>query len=208
MGSFCCLADKVIHCFLNYQPFLYVLRGKVDLGTGCSLGLGCGDQGNLIVGDVTLDVPPRQRELISFRISGQDFCTDVRQVREIRGWTAVTAMPHAPQFVVGVINLRGTVMPVVDIGARLGFAASVPTEHHVIIVVNVKGQWTGLMVEDVSETSSVPADQIHPAPNVASRQTRDFVEGYIIRGESMVTVISLDHVIPEISPEALEALAL
>jgi chemotaxis signal transduction protein len=60
----------------------------------------------------------------------------------------------------------------------------------------------------VSETSTVPADQIHPAPNVASRQTRDFVEGYIIRGESMVTVISLDHVIPEISPEALEALAL
>jgi purine-binding chemotaxis protein CheW len=163
---------------------------------------------NPIMGDVTLGLPQRQRELISFRISGQDFSTDVRQVREIRGWTAVTAMPHAPQFVVGVINLRGTVMPVVDIGARLGFAASVPTEHHVIIVVNIQGQWTGLMVEDVSETSTVPADQIHPAPNVASRQTRDFVEGYIIRGDSMVTVISLDHVIPEISPEALEALAL
>jgi len=208
MRSFCCLADKVVHSFLKYQPFLYALKGKVDLGTGFGLGLGRGDQENLIMGDVTLDLPQRQRELISFRIAGQDFSTDVRQVREIRGWTAVTAMPHAPQFVVGVINLRGTVMPVVDIGARLGFAASVPTEHHVIIVVNVKGQWTGLMVEDVSETSSVPADQIHPAPNVASRQTREFVEGYIIRGESMVTVISLDHVIPAISPEALEALAL
>jgi len=158
--------------------------------------------------EASLGLQQPNRELISFRISGQDFCTDVRQVREIRGWTAVTAMPHAPPFVVGVINLRGTVMPVVDIGARLGFAASVPTEHHVIIVVNVKGQWTGLMVEDVSETSTVPAAQIHSAPNVASLQTRDFVEGYIIRGESMVTVISLDHVIPEISPEALEALVL
>ena len=160
------------------------------------------------MGDVSLDLPQRQRELISFRIAGHDFSTDVRQVREIRGWTAVTAMPHAPQFVVGVINLRGTVMPVVDIGARLGFAVSVPTEHHVIIVINVKGKWSGLMVEDVFETSTILADQIHPAPNVASRQTRDFVEGYIIRGESMVTVISLDHVIPDISPEALEALAL
>jgi len=161
-----------------------------------------------IMSDATFGLPQPNRDLISFRITGQAFCTDVRQVREIRGWTAVTAMPHAPQFVVGVINLRGTVMPVVDIGARLGFPASVPTEHHVIIVVNVKGQWTGLMVEDVSETSTVPADQIHCAPNVASRQTSDFVEGYIIRGENMVTLISLDHVIPQISQEALEALVL
>lgn len=144
------------------------------------------------------------RELISFRIAGQDFCTDIRQVREIRGWTSVTAMPHAPEFVVGVINLRGTVMPVVDIGARLGFAATVPTDLHVIIVVNINGQWTGLMVEGVSETATVPSEQIHAAPNVASRQTRDFVEGYIIRGDSMMTVISLDHVIPEINFDGLE----
>ncbi|MEY4256399.1 MAG: putative chemotaxis protein CheW [Pseudomonadota bacterium] len=158
--------------------------------------------------DATSSPTPLQRELISFRIAQQDFCTDIRQVREIRGWTSVTAMPHAPEFVVGVINLRGTVMPVVDIGARLGFAPSVPTEHHVIIVVNINGQWTGLMVESVAETSTIAADQIHRAPNVASRRTMDFVEGYIIRGDSMMTVISLDHVIPEINLDALQTLAL
>lgn len=147
------------------------------------------------------------RELIAFGIAGQDFCTDIRQVREIRGWTSVTAMPHAPEFVVGVINLRGTVMPVVDIAARLGFAATIPTDLHVIIVVNINGQWTGLMVEGVSETATVPADQIHPAPNVASRQTRDFVEGYIIRGDSMMTVINLDQVIPEINLDGLDLAA-
>lgn len=149
---------------------------------------------------------PQLRELISFRIAGQDFCTDIRQVREIRGWTAVTPMPHAPEFVIGVINLRGTVMPVVDIGARLGFPAAEPTEHHVIIVVNINGQWTGLMVEGVSETSTIAADQIHKAPHVASKRTHDFVEGYIIRGETMMTVISLDQVIPEISLDGLEAM--
>lgn len=151
-------------------------------------------------------LPPR--ELISFRIRGQDFCTDIGQVREIRGWTSVTPMPHSPDTVVGVINLRGTVMPVVDIGARLGFAASVPTDQHVIIVVNIHNQWTGLMVEDVSENATVPADQIQAAPNVGSHQTRQFVEGYIIRGGNMMTVIRLDHVIPEISREGLEAIAL
>jgi purine-binding chemotaxis protein CheW len=142
---------------------------------------------------------PAMRELISFRVAGQDFCTDIRQVREIRGWTAVTPMPHAPEFVLGVINLRGTVMPVVDIGARLGFAPTEPTERHVIIVVNVNDQWNGLMVEAVSETATVPADQIHAAPNVASDRSHDFVEGFIIRDDSMMTVLTLDHVIPATS---------
>jgi purine-binding chemotaxis protein CheW len=158
----------------------------------------------LVISDRTL----AQRELISFRIRGQDFCTDIGQVREIRGWTNVTPMPHAPDTVVGVINLRGTVMPVVDLGARLGFSATIPTEHHVIIVVNVHDQWTGLMVEDVSENSTVSADQIQPAPNVGSPLTRQFVEGYILRGDHMMTVIRLDHVIPQISLEGIEALAL
>jgi purine-binding chemotaxis protein CheW len=110
--------------------------------------------------------------------------------------------------VVGVINLRGTVMPVVDIGARLGFPASEPTDQHVIIVVNIRDQWTGLMVEDVSENATVAADQIQAAPNVGSVQTRQFVEGYILRGEEMMTVIRLDHVIPEISREGLEDIGL
>ena len=142
--------------------------------------------------------PEAMRELISFRVAGQDFCTDIRQVCEIRGWTQVVPMPHAPEFVLGVINLRGTVMPVIDIAARLGFAASEPSERHVIIVVNIDQDWSGLLVEAVSETITVPAAQIHKAPHVNSDQTRRFVEGFITTRDSMQTVVQLAHLIPQL----------
>src|SRR6185295_20423675 len=61
------------------------------------------------------------RELISFRIGAQEFCVDIMAIREIRGWTAATALPQSPSFVRGVINLRGAVLPIVDLASRLGF---------------------------------------------------------------------------------------
>jgi len=67
------------------------------------------------------------RELISFRIGAQEFCIGVAVVREIRGWTQATPLPHAPSYVRGVINLRGTVLPIIDLAERLGLPASEPT---------------------------------------------------------------------------------
>ena len=65
--------------------------------------------------------PQRARELIAFRIGAQEFCVDIMSVREIRGWTTATALPQSPSFVRGVVNLRGAVLPIVDLSARLGF---------------------------------------------------------------------------------------
>jgi purine-binding chemotaxis protein CheW len=157
--------------------------------------------------DIQTKAPEAVRELISFRVAGHDFCTDIRQVCEIRGWTPVVPMPHAPEFVLGVINLRGTVMPVVDIAARLGFAATEPSERHVIIVVNIDEDWSGLLVEAVSETITVPASQIHKAPHVNSDQTRKFVEGFITTRDSMQTVVHLAHLIPQLDVALSPALA-
>ena len=78
----------------------------------------------------------RPRELIAFRIGEQEFCVDIMAVREIRGWTPATPLPHAPSFVRGVINLRGAVLPIIDLGARgSACAPTEPTARHVIIVV-------------------------------------------------------------------------
>jgi purine-binding chemotaxis protein CheW len=148
--------------------------------------------------DRSENASPTSRELISFRIGSQEFCVDITSVREIRGWTETTLVPLAPAYVRGVINLRGTVMPVVDIAARLGFAASEPSERHVIIVVNIDEDWSGLLVEAVSETLTVPAAQIHKAPYVNSDQTRKFVEGFITTKASMQTVVHLGHLIPQL----------
>ncbi|WP_341871935.1 chemotaxis protein CheW [Roseivivax halodurans] len=74
------------------------------------------------------------RELVSFAIGDQDFCMDIMLVREIRGWTNVTMLPHAPSFILGVINLRGAVVPIVDLASRLGLTPLEPTQRHVIII--------------------------------------------------------------------------
>ncbi len=84
------------------------------------------------------------RELIAFRIGDQEFSVNIMSVREIRGWTQATPMPHAPAYVMGVINLRGAVLPIVDMSARLGMKEAEPTARHVIIVAQVKTKIVGL----------------------------------------------------------------
>src|SRR5580698_7782152 len=86
------------------------------------------------------------RELIAFRVGRQEFCINVMTVREIRGWTAATALPRSPRYVRGVINLRGAVLPIVDLAVRLGLPAPEPTARNVIIVVQIGQQQVGLLV--------------------------------------------------------------
>jgi purine-binding chemotaxis protein CheW len=137
------------------------------------------------------------RELISFRIGAQEFCVDIMEVREIRGWTPATALPQAPPFVRGVINLRGAVLPIVDLGARLGLGAADPTARHVIIVAQVQNQVVGLLVDAVSDILTVTDDMIQPTPDVASEMVRTFVRGLLAIDGRMVSFISLDRVLPD-----------
>ena len=137
------------------------------------------------------------RELISFRIGAQEFCVDIMEVREIRGWTPATALPQAPHFVRGVINLRGAVLPIVDLGARLGLGTADPTARHVIIVAQVQNQIVGLLVDAVSDILTVTDDMIQPTPDVASEMVRTFVRGLLAIEGRMVSFISLDRVLPD-----------
>ena len=91
-----------------------------------------------------------RNELIAFRIEDQEYSVDIMSVREIRGWTAATPLPQSPDYVRGVINLRGTVLPIVDLSARLGLGTVEPTPRHVIIVVHIGKRIVGLLVDAVS----------------------------------------------------------
>ena len=89
-------------------------------------------------------------------------------VREIRGWTPATPMPHAPSYVLGVINLRGAVLPIIDLSARLGMKPAEPTARHVIIVAQVKRKIVGLLVDAVSDILTINDDNIQPTPEISS----------------------------------------
>ncbi len=139
----------------------------------------------------------RRRELIAFRIGEQEFCVDIMVVREIRGWTPATPLPRAPGFVRGVINLRGAVLPIVDLAARLGFPPAEITNRHVIIVAQIHHQFVGLLVDAVSDILNVNDELVQPTPDVASDLVKSFVRGLLAIDGRMISLISLDNILPK-----------
>ncbi|HVY85156.1 MAG TPA: chemotaxis protein CheW [Caulobacterales bacterium] len=150
-----------------------------------------------------LQADPEEFELISFRIGTQEFCLDIMAVREIRGWTQATPLPHSPAYVRGVINLRGAVLPIIDLKTRLGLGACEPTARSVIIVVQIDGRLVGLLVDAVSEIVATSRAAIQPTPNVACDTVAQFVRGIIALEGRMISWIALDHILPDV--EAAEA---
>jgi len=133
----------------------------------------------------------KSREMITFIVGAQEFCIDVMSVREIRVWTPATPIAHAPSYVAGVINLRGTVLPIIDFAARLGFPPAEPTTRHAILVAQIGEQTVGLLVEGVSEILTITEDLIQPTPDVASEIAREFVSGIVATQNRMISLVAL-----------------
>ncbi|MDM9626373.1 chemotaxis protein CheW [Rhizobium sp. S152] len=142
------------------------------------------------------------RELIAFRIGDQEFCVDVMSVREIRGWTPATAMPHSPSYMKGVINLRGAVLPIIDLSARLGMPATEPTARHVIIVAQVNRKVVGLLVDAVSDILTVTDDNVQLTPEIASELQRQFARGVLAIDKRMICLLELEAIFPDTESEA------
>jgi purine-binding chemotaxis protein CheW len=136
------------------------------------------------------------QELIAFRIAGQEFAIDVLSIREIRGFTPATPLPQAPAFVRGVINLRGTVLPIVDLAARLGYPAAEPTSRYAIIVVEIGRQLIGLLVEGVSDIISVAGERVQPTPDVGSELSKRFLKGVVAIEGRLLSLLALEDILP------------
>ena len=142
------------------------------------------------------------RELIAFRVGAQEFCVDIMSVREIRGWTPATPLPHAPPFVKGVINLRGTVLPILDLSGRLGLGETEASARHVIIVTKIERHLVGLLVDAVLDIITIQDEALQPTPDVACDTVKTFVKGLLPLEDRMVSMISLDQVLPQFEAEA------
>ena len=143
-----------------------------------------------------------RRELVTFRLDKQEFCIDILSVREIRGRTEITTLPHAPHYVRGMINLRGTVLPIVDVGARLGIPVDDSAPRRVIIVVWIGTKLVGLLVDAVCDIITVPVSSIQLAPKLGGEEIEEFVSSVLTVEERTVCVIALDHLLPELNAVA------
>ncbi|WP_332765264.1 chemotaxis protein CheW [Phenylobacterium sp.] len=144
----------------------------------------------------TSRIPSPGAELISVRIGDQAYAIDIMAVREIRGWTAATPLPHAPPHVLGMMNLRGAILPVIDLGARLGLGAANPGPASVVVVAQIGDSQMGLVVDAVSDILTVTEGLIQPPPSVGSVESTTYVAGVMTTDTGIVSLLSLDHILP------------
>ena len=133
-------------------------------------------------------------ELLTFKLSDQEYSLDIMSVREIRGWTRTTPLPHAPKFMKGVINLRGTVLPVMDLAIRMGLEPRKQNERNVIIVVNHASTMTGLLVDAVSDIIALSSSDLQSPPDTQSDQSSGLVSALTLIEERMIRVLNLDAI--------------
>ncbi len=146
---------------------------------------------------------PAKVELIAFEIGGQGFCIDIVSVREIRGWTPAAPLPQTPDYVLGVINLRGAVMPVLDVRLRLGLGVTEQTSRHVIIVIQDGPRLVGLLVDAVQETFVVEASLFQAPPDLTTDTDTPFVDAILPLKDRMLSRLVISSLIP--GPEKLAA---
>ena len=114
-----------------------------------------------------VDLTAGGAELISFAIGDEQYGVDIMAVREIKEWSNVTHLPKQPEYVRGVLNLRGVVLPIIDLRCRFGQGLTDCTPTHIIIIVHVEGRQMGLLADRVLDIVSFEKDAMQPVPNVA-----------------------------------------
>jgi purine-binding chemotaxis protein CheW len=148
-------------------------------------------------------------QLISFAIGDDQYGVDIMAVREIKGWTDITPLPRQPDYVRGVLNLRGVIVPIVDLRCRFGQGLTQATPLHIVIIVQIAAKPIGLLADRVLDIVSLDVAQIKPVPRVAQAQRVSFLSGLVTTEAGMIALIDLPNLLTmQIGDEAEHASAL
>ncbi|MCZ4303667.1 chemotaxis protein CheW [Zoogloeaceae bacterium G21618-S1] len=129
---------------------------------------------------------------LSFILGDEEYAIDILKVQEIRGYDPVTAIANAPKFIKGVINLRGTIVPIVDLRIKFGVGRVEYTAFTVVIILNIGPRVVGIVVDSVSDVVSLPVDAIHPASDFSSQIGVGFLTGLGTVGERMLIMLDIE----------------
>lgn len=138
---------------------------------------------------------------LTFRLADEDYGVEIRFVLEIIGLQKITVVPDLPNFVKGVINLRGKIIPVIDIRTRFNFSFRDYDDRTCIIVVDVKGVQTGLIVDEVSEVIDIDEKNIQPPPKTAKTKKEKYIQGLGKINNTVKIILDIEHLL---SSEDLE----
>lgn len=139
------------------------------------------------------------REYLTFRLGDEEYGIDILKVQEIRGYENPTRIANAPSFLKGVINLRGTIVPIVDLRMRFGCASNAYDAFTVSIILHIGHRTIGAVVDSVSDVAEIAADAIRSAPEMTSAIDAEYIQGLAQVGERMVILLDIESLL--MSPE-------
>ena len=146
--------------------------------------------------DVSTALVSENNQLLCVRVGEQEFALDIRAIREIRGWISSTPLPHAPAYVKGMINLRGSVLAIIDLAERLGLPGTTANATSVVVVIESGNRVIGLLVDAVSDIITVKDGMRQVTPESGSSASRKYVEGLLMRDEQIISVLSIEAIMP------------
>lgn len=133
------------------------------------------------------------REYLTFTLGAEEYGVDILKVQEIRGYDSVTRIPDAPDFIKGVINLRGTIVPVVDMRLKFKLARADYNEFTVMIILNIARRVVGMVVDGVSDVMQLTAEQIRPAPEFGSAINTRYITGLGTLDQRMLILVDIER---------------
>ena len=132
-----------------------------------------------------------EMQVIKFALGDEQYGVNIMAVREIKEWSTVTPLPEQPDYVRGVLNLRGATVPIVDLRRRFGQGFTEPTPRHIVIIVSVDGQLIGIMGDRVLDIDSFDAGDIQPVPKIAADAHAGYLAGLVSHDDTMIALIDL-----------------
>jgi purine-binding chemotaxis protein CheW len=153
----------------------------------------------MMTGNFERTTAPHAREYLTFRLGTEEYGIDILKVQEIRGYEQPTRIANAPDFIKGVVNLRGTIVPIVDMRMRFGCAKVEYNDFTVSVILSVGGRVVGVVVDSVSDVLEIPAEAIRPAPEIQSAVDARYILGIGQVGERMLILLDIAALVA--SPE-------
>jgi purine-binding chemotaxis protein CheW len=135
------------------------------------------------------------RQFISFAIGNDQYGVDIMSVREIKGWSEITHLPKQPDYMRGVLNLRGAMVPIIDLRCRFGQGMTEATPLHVVIVVQIGARHVGLLADRVLDIVGCNASQVQLVPRIAQGSRADFLSGLVMIESGMIALIDLSRLL-------------
>ncbi|HWV63138.1 MAG TPA: chemotaxis protein CheW [Oxalicibacterium sp.] len=146
-------------------------------------------------------------EVLSFRLGNEEYGLSIQKVQELRGYDTVTHIANAPDFIKGVVNLRGTIVPIIDMRIRFNLGAPTYDQFTVVVILNIGGRVIGMVVDSVSDVITLAPEQIRPAPDMQGAMESACIVGIGTIDSRMLILIDIDKLMasPEMGLVAEEA---